>query len=202
MEFLSKKQPSKRALERRALQELYRPATLSGLINLADRGKLDLKELRKYYTDARAVALKSIERIQKGMFPFSDEGPVFLKTSELSDEALLRAVADINLFLNSPTRTAKGRKEAYEALLDDLHSKGMTFLRLEDLTYWDRFRKWLRASHILGKPYASGDILGDIFAQSIQEGKPNSEYWKEAYDEVKKLISPKTSRDWRKGRRL
>lgn len=197
---MSKKQPSKRALERRALQELYRPATLSGLTNLLDQGKLNLKELRKYYTDARAVANKSIERIQKGMFPFSDEGPVFLKTSELSDEALLRAVADVNLFLNSPTRTAEGRKKAYEALLVDLHNKGMTFLKLQDLTYWDRFRKWLRASNILGKPYASGDILGDIFAQSIQDGQPNSEYWKQAYEEVQKLISPKRARK-RKSRR-
>ncbi len=199
---MSKKQPSKRALERRALQELYRPATLSGLTNLLDRGKLDLKELRKYYTDARAVAQKSIARIQKGMFPFTDEGPAFLKTSELSDEALLRAVADINLFLNSPTRTAEGRKKAYEALLEDLHSKGMSFLRLEDLTYWDRFRKWLRASNILGKPYASGDILGDIFAQSIQDGQPNSEYWKRAYEEVQQLISSKRSRKRRSRRRI
>lgn len=197
---MSKKQPSKRALERRALQELYRPATLSELTNLLDKGKLNLKELRKYYTDARAVAKKSIERIQKGMFPFTDEGPVFLKTSELSDEALLRAVADVNLFLNSPTRTAEGRKKAYEELLEDLHSKGMTFLKLEDLTHWDRFRKWLRASNILGKPYASGDILGDIFAQSIQEGQPNSEYWKKAYEEVQALISPKRARK-RKSRR-
>lgn len=198
---MSKKEPSKRALERRALQELYRPATLSELTNLLEQGKLNLKDLRKYYTDARAVAKKSIERIQAGMFPFTDEGPVFLKTSELSDEALLRAVADINLFLNSPTRTAEGRKKAYEYLLEDLHSKGMTFLKLEDLTYWDRFRKWLRASNILGKPYASGDILGDIFAQSIQDGQPNSEYWKRAYEEVQKLIPSKKSRKRRSRRR-
>ena len=198
---MSKKEPSKRALERRALQELYRPATLSDLTNLLDKGKLNLKELRKYYTDARAVARKSIERIQAGMFPFTDEGPVFLKTSELSDEALLRAVADINLFLNSPTRLAEGRKKAYEDLLEDLHSKGMIFLRLEDLTYWDRFRKWLRASNILGKPYSSGDILGDIFAQSIQEGQPNSEYWKRAFEEVQKLIPSKKSRKRRSRRR-
>lgn len=191
---MSKKEPSKRALERRALQELYRPATLFDLTNLLDKGNLNLKDLRKYYTDARSVAKKSVERIQQGMFPFTDEGPVFLKTSELSDEALLRAVADINLFLNSPTRLAEGRKKTYEVLLEDLHSKGMTFLKLEDLTYWDRFRKWLRAANILGKPYASGDILGDIFAQSIQDGQPNSEYWKRAYEEVQALITPKKSR--------
>ena len=65
----------------------------------------------------------------------------------------------------------KGSAIAYQELLDDLHKKGMTYLKMEDLKYWDRFRKWLRASNILGKPYASGDILGDIFAQSIEEGK-------------------------------
>ena len=186
--------PTKRALERRALQELYRSATLPGLMNLLDMRKLDLKELRKYYTDARSIAKKAVERIQRGMFPFTDEGPTFKKTSELSDEELLRAVADVNLFLRSPTTSQKGRREAYEALLQDLHNKGMTYLRLEDLTYWDRFRKWLSASHILGKPYASGDVLGDIFAQSVQDAQPNSEKWQELWDQFSTLTKGRRGR--------
>ena len=186
---------SARALERAAIQEKYKGLTLADLISLEqDRvndpgGMKELtRELKKYYTDARAIAQKAIKRIQASDVPFTDEVPAFPKTSELSESELLRAVADVNLFLDRPTTKLKQRRKEYQDLLDDLHKKGLTFLRMEDLRYWDRFRKWLRASNILGKPYAAGDILGDIFAQSVQEGKPNSERWQEIYDEVKQMM--------------
>lgn len=186
---------SARAIERAAIQAKYKGSTLPGLQAMQEN-RLDkpealkdfARELRKYYTDARAVANKRIKRIQDSDVPFVDEPPAFPKTSELSESELLRAVADVNLFLNRPNTELKQRRKEYQELLDDLHSKGLTFLRMEDLKYWGRFRKWLRASHILGKPYASGDILGDIFAQSVQEGKPNSERWREIYDEVKEMM--------------
>lgn len=185
---MPKKERSKRAIERAALQKLYRGATLSGLQNLQEIGKLDLREVRKYYTDARAIATKSIQRIQKSSVPFTDEPPFFPKTSELSDSELLRAVADVNRFIQSPTRKLEERKTAYKNLLTNLHEKGLTYLNMEDLKYWDRFRKWMRANNILGKPYASGDILGDIFAQSIKKGRPDSERWSELYEQVKSLL--------------
>lgn len=185
---MAKKERSKRAEERAALQELYRGATLNELQNLMDMGKLDIKEVRKYYTDARAVANKSISRIQVSDVPFTDEPPVFPKTSELSDSELLRAVADVNRFIKSPTRTLKTRREAYKNLLSNLHEKGLTFLKMSDLRLWDRFRIWIRANNLLGMPYSSGDILGDIFAQSVKEGRATSERWDELYSEVKELM--------------
>ena len=187
---------SARAIERAALQEKYKGATLLGLQAMEEnrlsnpQALKDLKrELRKYYTDARAIANKRIERFQKSDVPFSDEPPQFPKTSELSDSELFRAVVDVNRFLTAPsTASLESRRKEYQDLLDDLHEKGMTFLRLEDLKYWDRFRKWLRAANILGKPYASGDILGDIFAQSVEEQNPTSERWQELYNEVRNLM--------------
>lgn len=199
---------SARALERAGLQAKYRDSTLIGLQAL-EENRLDnpkalkelRRELRKYYTDARANAQKAIKRIQASDVPFTDEPPKFPKTSELSDSELLRAVAEVNLFLKSPNRQLKERRKAYQELLEDLHKKGMTYLRMEDLKYWDRFRKWLRASNILGKPYASGDILGDMFAQSIEEGKPTSERWEELYDEVTAMMGNKGKPTRRSGRR-
>ena len=117
-----KKPRSARAEQRAALQELYAPATYSGLRDLLDMGKLDLRELRKYYTDARAKAIKRVARIEKSDVPFPDRSPEFLKTSELSDGELLRAVSNVNKFLRGPTRVAE-RRESYQELLDDLHSK-------------------------------------------------------------------------------
>lgn len=187
---------SARAIERAAIQEKYKGATLLGLQAMEEnrlnnpQALKDLKrELRKYYTDARAIANKRIERFQKSDVPYSDEPPQFLKTSELSDSELFRAVADVNRFLTAPsTASLESRRKEYQDLLDDLHEKGMTFLRLEDLKYWDRFRKWLRASNLLGQPYATGDILGDIFAQSVAEQNPTSERWQELYNEVSELM--------------
>ena len=199
---------SARALERAGLQAKYKDSTLIGLL-VMEENRLDnpkalkelRRELRKYYTDARANAQKAIKRIQASDVPFTDEPPLFPKTSELSDADLFRAVAEVNRFLKSPTRNLKERRKAYQDLLDDLHKKGMTYLKMEDLKYWDRFRKWLRASNILGKPYASGDILGDIFAQSIEEGKPTSERWEELYDEVTAMMGNKEKPTRRRGRR-
>lgn len=193
---------SARAMERAALQEKYKGVTLLGLqaleenrINKPQELKNLRRELRKYYTDARAIANKRVERFQKSDVPYSDEPPEFPKTSELSDSELFRAVADVNRFLTAPsTSSLESRRKEYQDLLDDLHEKGMTFLRLEDLKYWDRFRKWLRASNLLGQPYASGDILGDIFAQSVKEQNPTSERWQELYDEVSNLMGKKKQR--------
>lgn len=186
---------SARALERAGLQAKYKDSTLIGL-QAMEENRLDnpkalkelRRELRKYYTDARANAQKAIKRIQASDVPFTDEPPLFPKTSELSDSELFRAVAEVNRFLKSPSRNLKERRKEYQDLLEDLHKKGMTYLRMEDLKYWDRFRKWLRASNLLGKPYASGEILGDIFAQSVEEGKPNSERWQELYNEVSAMM--------------
>lgn len=193
---------SARAIERAALQAKYKDITLPGLEALEEnrlnnpQALKDLnRELRKYYTDARAIANKRVERFQKSDVPYSDEPPQFPKTSELSDSELFRAIADVNRFLTAPsTSSLESRRKEYQDLLDDLHKKGMTFLRLEDLKYWDRFRKWLRASNILGKPYASGDILGDIFVQSIEEQNPTSERWQELYDEVSNLMGKNKQR--------
>ena len=192
---------SARAIERADLQAKYKDITLSGLEALEEnrlnnpQALKDLnRELRKYYTDARAIAQKSINRIQKSDVPFTDEPPKFPKTSELSDDELFKAIADVNRLLRSPSRELKPRREAYKQLLADLHEKGMTFLKFDDLKYWDRFRKWVRASNLLGRPYASGDILGDIFAQSIEEQNPTSERWQELYNEVSNLMGKKKQR--------
>jgi hypothetical protein len=184
---------SARALERAALQAKYKDITLPGLQAMEGiKDPVAIKELnrelRKYYTDARAIAQKAIKRIQESDVPFTDEPPLFPKTSEISNDELFRAVADVNRFLQSPSRELKPRREAYKQLLEDLHEKGMTYLKFEDLKYWDRFRKWVRASNLLGKPYASGDILGDIFAQSVAEQNPTSERWQELYNEVSELM--------------
>ena len=92
---MARKPLSKRGAERRALQDLYNTATYAGLRDLADIGKLNLADVRKYYTDARAKAQKRIARIEKSAVPFTDAAPSFPKTSELSDADLLKAVGKL-----------------------------------------------------------------------------------------------------------
>lgn len=201
--------PSARAQERAALQVRFGEATLIGLregtiLTAEAKGPQALKDLyrdlRKYYTDARSKAVKQITRTQASDVPFVDNVPTFPKTSELSNEEIARAIADVNRYLNSPTYGLQERREAYEELLEDLHEKGLDFLNMKNLGQWERFRKWLRASKLLGLPYMEGSVLMDIFKTSVQEGRTDSERWKELYEEYKALL-PSPERRTRRRRR-
>lgn len=191
---MARKPLSKRGAERRALQELYQTATYAGLTDLLDIGKLNLADVRKYYTDARAKAVKRIARIAESDVPWTDEPPEFLKTSELTDDAdLLKAVGEINKFLLRPT-TVKERRAAYAELLEDLHGKGLTFLNMSNIGDWDRFRKWVRAKGLLSIRYVDNTLLGDLFTESTKKGKANSEYWSEQWEELKAILGAKSGR--------
>lgn len=189
--------PSARAKERAALQARFGGATLIGLKEgtiptVEAQGPQALKDLyrdlRKYYTDARSKAVKQIARTQASDVPFIDDVPSFPKTSELSNEEIARAISDVNRYLNAPTFHIKERREAYGELLEDLHDKGLDFLNMKNLGQWDRFRKWLRASKLLGLPYTDGSVVMEIFKTSVQEGRADSERWKELYEEYKELL--------------
>lgn len=202
--------PSARAQERAALQARFGEATLIGLregtiLTAAAKGPKALKDLyrdlRKYYTDARSKAVKQIARTQASDVPFVDDVPSFPKTSELSNEEIARAISDVNRYLNSPTYSLVGRKEAYEELLEDLHEKGLDFLTMKNIGQWDRFRKWLRASKLLGLPYMEGSVLMEIFKTSVQEGRTDSERWKELYEEYKELLPSPERKPRRRNRR-
>lgn len=184
---MARKPLSKRGAERRALQDLYQTATYAGLRDLADIGKLNLAEIRKYYTDARAKAVKRVQRIEKSDVPFTDAAPSFPKTSELSDADLLKAVGRINKFLLSPTTTTE-RRSAYKELLEDLHSKGMSFLEMKDLRDWDRFRKWVRAKGLLNIKYVDGGYLADIFNAGKEAGTQNSTFWESEWEKLKAIL--------------
>lgn len=156
-------------------------------------GKLDLKEVRKYYTDARSKAVKRVARIEKSDVPFTDAAPDFRRTKELSDEDLLKAVAQVNKFLRAPTRVQE-RREAYKELLDDLRSKGLDFLNMKNLKQWDRFRKWVKAKGIINLPYTDGSVLADIFKASLKEDNANSKRWNELYTEFQSKLGKRGRR--------
>lgn len=201
--------PSARAQERAALQARFGEATLIGLkegtiLTAEAQGPQALKDLyrdlRKYYTDARSKAVKQIARTQASDVPFVDDVPSFPKTSELSNDEIARAIADVNRYLNSPTFHIKERKKAYTELLEDLHEKGLDFLTMKNLGQWDRFRKWLRASKLIGLPYADGSVVMEIFKQSVEEGRTDSERWKELYEEYKELLPAREPKPRRRNR--
>lgn len=201
--------PSARAQERAALQARFSGATLIGLkegtiLTAEAKGPQALKDLyrdlRKYYSDARSKAVKQIARTQASDVPFVDDVPSFPKTSELSNEEIARAISDVNRYLNSPTFHIKERKKAYTELLEDLHEKGLDFLTMKNLGQWDRFRKWLRASKLIGLPYVDGSVVMEIFKQSVEEGRTDSERWKELYEEYKELLPAREPKPRRRNR--
>lgn len=201
--------PSARAQERAALQARFSGATLIGLkegtiLTAEAKGPQALKDLyrdlRKYYSDARSKAVKQIARTQASDVPFVDDVPSFPKTSELSNEEIARAISDVNRYLNSPTFHIKERKKAYTELLEDLHEKGLDFLTMKNLGQWDRFRKWLRASKLIGLSYVDGSVVMEIFKQSVEEGRTDSERWKELYEEYKELLPAREPKPRRRNR--
>ena len=202
--------PSERAKQRAALQVKFGKATLIGLrdgyienAQMKGQGALDslYKDLRKYYTDARSKAIKQVQRIAESDIPFVDDAPNFPRVSELTNDKLARAISDLNRFLNSPTYSIPQRRVAYAELLEDLHEKGLTFLNMGNLGVWDRFRKWLRASKLLGLPYMDGSVMMEIFKTSVEEDKANSERWQELYEEYKELLPSPERKPRRRNRR-
>ena len=76
-------------------------------------------------------------------------------------------------------------------LLEDLHSKGMSFLEMKDLKDWDRFRKWVRAKGLLNIKYVDGGYLADIFNAGKEAGTQNSTFWESEWEKLKAILPGK-----------
>lgn len=152
--------PSARAQERARIQEKYKDATLSQLDRAYSNGKITLPELRKYYTDARAIAMKRIKRISESDVPFVDGKPDFPKVKEISDSELINAVADLNRFnqgkWDTMGATIKKRREVRDkAIKTAEQTLGISI----DKSEWSRlvrFMEWFKNAAI-SKKYDSDD---------------------------------------------
>lgn len=180
---------SKRALQRSAIQEKYKSHSAYRLESMYEEGKLNMKELQKYYVDARSIANKRIMRIQESDVPFIDAPPVFAPAKGLTPEQLLKEVGEVNKFLLGQTYGAtmvKERRKLREKAIETLHKHGLDFVSTSNFNEWVKFQKWYKNTAVSLLSDSDADVLINIFQQAEKEGKNNSERWKELYTEFQK----------------
>lgn len=181
--------PSKRALERSAIQAKYKDMTAYRLESLYEESKLNMKELQKYYVDARAIAQKRIARVQKSDVPFIDAPPVFAPAKGLTPQQLLKEVGEINKFLKGQmygATTVPERRKIREKAIETLHKHGLDFVNASNFNDWAKFQRWYKNTAVSLLSDSDADVLINIFQQAAQEGKSDSNTWKELYTEFQK----------------
>lgn len=185
-----KKPPSKRALERAALQKKFANMSFAKMSELVQRGKVTISDIRKYYTDARSKAVKRVQRVMESDVPFIDAPPDFKKTSELSDDDLLKEVSDVNKFLHGHTygaTTVEERRKLKEKALETLHDNGYNFINARNFTDWSRFQKWMKTIGISAEYDSESPSIVQIFKQAEAENRQEPSRWAELYHEYREF---------------
>lgn len=186
---MPKKPPSKRALERAAIQQKYKEMSAYKLETLYNEQKLNLAELQKYYVDARSIAQKRISRISASDVPFIDRPPTFAPAKGLTPEQLVKEVGEINKFLRGQTygaTTIPERRKIREKAIETLHKHGLTFIDTSNFNEWAKFQKWYKNTAVSLLSDSDADALISIFQHSAAEGKADSKTWKELYTEFQR----------------
>ena len=185
-----RKPPSKRAIERASLQKKFANMSFAKMSELVQRGKVTIADIRKYYTDARSKAVKSVARVMASEVPFIDAPPEFKKTSELSDEDLLKEVSDVNKFLRGHTYGATKvgeRKKLRDKALQTLHKRGYNFLNERNFIDWARFQKWMKTIGISAEYDSESPSIVQIFKQAQDENRQEPARWAELYQEYREF---------------
>lgn len=180
---------SKRALQRSAIQEKYKSLSAYRLESMYEEGKLNMKELQKYYVDARAIANKRINRVQASDVPFIDAPPVFAPAKGLTPEQLLKEVGEVNKFLRGQmygATTVPERRKIREKAIETLHKHGLDFVSTSNFNEWAKFQRWYKNTAVSLLSDSDADVLINIFQQAARDGKTDSKTWKELYTEFQK----------------
>ncbi len=180
---------SKRAQERAALQLKFKGVTLVGLQRMLDDGRATIKEISKYYTDARAIADKRIKRVMGSDVPFVDAPPQFLK-GKLAPETLLHEVANVNAFLSGQgygATTVPERRKLKQKTINTLHEHGMTWVNTANFNDFVKFQKWFKSSLWSLVFDSDSERVGlDIFKKSHDEGRATPAEWEKLFKEFQK----------------
>lgn len=186
---MPKKPPSKRALERAAIQQKYKDTTAYKLQTRYEENKLNISELRKYYVDARAIAQKRIARIQASDVSFVNAPPTFAPAKGLTPDQLVKEVGELNKFLHGQTygaTTVPERRKIRDKAIETMHKHGLTFIDRSNFNDWAKFQKWFKSTAVSMVSDSDAEVLINIFQQAGREDKQNSKRWAELYSEFQK----------------
>lgn len=150
-------------------------------------GNIDMDDIREAYRDSRKAANAAIKRIDESDVPFTRlEKPSFPTLNELGDNReLLKALADVNDFRNSPYGTLKGRHELRDKFLDEINrGRDKPLVTKENYSSWGNYMEWFRANN-LDKIFGSkDDVVEDFFSDSWEEmNETPPEEWEELFND-------------------
>ena len=167
------------------------------MIEKALAGAGGAADLRRAYSELRKIANKRLQRMeQQGLGSFGSYR--FPKLSDLWDEDVPGALADVSRYLRDPRHTVRGEKKALDADIAKLHERGYDFIDRSNIYKFYDFMEEKR-QEVGSKVFDSG-AAADVFneAQRLKIPpkvlKKNFDYFLENLDRMEKINPIKTNR--------
>ena len=128
------------------LKQMLGGASYNQIGALLTSGRVSEADLRRYYSNARQIALKRIKAAESADLEFWNP-PEFRRIKNLvTTSDLLHEIADVNRFLKAPTTVGARRADIAEKV-KTMHERNM-FLFVNEANYstFARFMDWARAT--------------------------------------------------------
>lgn len=159
--------------------------TVNQVVKALSSGSTTMKELRKEYSRMRSIAQKRIGRIEKSAIPFTKGArPYFSKLSNIVTERdLVREYAELSRFIESPSSTAKGRREQRDKTIDTLQKRGFDVDKNNYMQFLN-FIEWFKHSEYSAKYDSNSDIVQEVFDMASMTA--GSREWKKLFNALEK----------------
>lgn len=163
-----------------------------------DVRKLSNKELRSYYSRARAAANKRIKRLEKVGLRSDTARGAFPKIKGLSTGELERELADVSRFLRSERTTVTGERAFISNEITSLRKQGYDFVNQSNIYDFIKFMDEKREE--VGSRYFDSGDAADVFNQGQRLNVPTDvlskhfDYFLENMDKMENVQPIKTDR--------
>lgn len=168
------------------------------MIEKALAGASGAADLRRAYSELRKIANKRLQRMeQQGLGTFGSYR--FPKLSDLWDDDVPGALADVSRYLRDPRHTVRGEKKALDADIAKLHERGYDFIDRSNIYQFYDFMDQKR-QEVGSKVFDSGSTI-DVFneAQRLKIPpkvlKKNFDYFLENIEKMENTKPIRTNRE-------
>ena len=144
---MAKKKTERKLTERtervKAFREKYH--SYNELVAAVDKGKLDVNDLRKIYSDFRSQIMKQVKSIQKSDIGFLPGNTPEMRKAKylITERDLLHELATGLKFYHSKSYTREQRQEQRKMALKKLAEHGID-IRPDQYDDWRRFMQWFK----------------------------------------------------------
>lgn len=145
--------------------------TYNRIISELKTGETTIRELRREYSKSRSIAQKRIGRIEKSDVPFTNLNakPDFLKLKDIKDQDIVKALSDLNKFLESDYSTLKGRHKRRDDFIKEVNrGREKPLVTKENYYTYLNFMEWFRDNN-LNKIFGSKDDVVEEFFEEHWE---------------------------------